>query len=181
MSDTVIQYDQMVQNALLSVVRDILTDTAKFGLPGNHHFYITFRTDYPDVKIPAYLKEKYPEEMTIVLQNQFWDLKTDEDHFEISLSFNRKREHLSVPFSALIGFFDPSVDFGLHFHSNELEDDEAEMGSEETGMTPPTPTSQIPSAQSTEDAAKEQPRTDKKKTDESATDNVVTLDSFRKK
>ncbi|WP_321397891.1 SspB family protein [Emcibacter sp.] len=172
MSDTIIQYDEMVQNALLSVVRDILQRTAEEGLPGEHHFYITFRTDNPDVKIPPYLRERYPDEMTIVLQNQFWDLMADDEHFEISLSFNRKKEHLYVPLSALIGFFDPSVDFGLHFHSNELDemDDETESHVEydaETGSI--TGFSQKP-----DDSAGTEKNTDDG-------DNVVTLDSFRKK
>ncbi len=118
MTDSNIKYDEMVQSALISVVRDILVDTAENGLPGEHHFYITFQTTHPDVNIPDYLKERYEEDMTIVLQNQFWDLEVTEKQFGISLSFNRNKEHLVVPFDALLGFFDPSVDFGLHFNSD---------------------------------------------------------------
>jgi hypothetical protein len=162
----------MVQNALLTVVRDILQNTASEGLPGDHHFYITFRTDNPDVKIPSYLRERYPDEMTIVLQNQFWDLMADDDHFEISLSFNRKKEHLYVPFSALIGFFDPSVDFGLHFHGNEIdamdEDGENAFGEEEG----------FGAATDFTDTMGKEPGAEKETEDG---DNVVTLDSFRKK
>ena len=118
MTDNVIKYDEKVQAALIGVVRDILIETEKNGLPGEHHFYITFQTTHPGVKIPSYLKERYEEDMTIVMQNQFWDLYIDESHFEISLSFNRNKEHLYVPFDALLGFFDPSVDFGLQFNSD---------------------------------------------------------------
>ncbi|WP_417319506.1 SspB family protein [Emcibacter sp.] len=172
MNDITIQYDEMVQNALLSVVRDILQQTAKEGLPGDHHFYITFRTDNSDVKIPPYLRERYPDEMTIVLQNQFWDLLADDKHFEISLSFNRKKEHLYVPFSALIGFFDPSVDFGLHFHNNEVdvmeEDTEFPGIEQDDGAT----ISDLVQKQDDQKAGE-------KSGDDG--DNVVTLDSFRKK
>ena len=105
MTDETIKYDEMVQDALVGVVRNLLVDTAKYGLPGEHHFYITFQTTHPDVIIPSYLRERYEEDMTIVLQNQFWDLKVEQDFFEIALSFNRNKEHLSVPFEALLGFF----------------------------------------------------------------------------
>jgi len=118
MTDGIIKYDEMVQTALIGVVRDILFDTIENGLQGEHHFYITFQTNHPDVQIPSYLKERYEEDMTIVLQNQFWDLSVDDKHFEISLSFNRNKEHLYIPFEALLGFFDPSVDFGLHFNAD---------------------------------------------------------------
>ena len=117
MTDSIIKYDEMVQTALIGVVRNILIDASENGLPGDHHFYITFQTAHPDVKIPTYLKERYEEDMTIVMQNQYWDLFIDETHFETSLSFNRIKEHLYIPFDALLGFFDPSVDFGLHFNS----------------------------------------------------------------
>ena len=105
MTDNVIKYDEKVQAALIGVVRDILIETEQNGLPGEHHFYITFQTTHPGVKIPSYLKERYEEDMTIVMQNQFWDLYIDESHFEISLSFNRNKEHLYVPFDALARLF----------------------------------------------------------------------------
>lgn len=159
MSNSVIHYEEMVQVALLSVVRDILQDIAEHGLPGEHHFYITFNTEHPDVHIPPYLKKRYPDDMTIVLQNQFWDLFIDEDHFEITLSFNRKREHLYVPFQALLGFFDPSVDFGLHFHA---EDDEEEGFQDLADRVVPD-----------RDMDFQPPAGDN-------TDNVITLDAFRK-
>jgi len=97
-TDGIIKYDELVQAALIGVVRDILINTAENGLPGEHHFYITFQTNHPDVNIPPYLKERYEDDMTIVLQNQFWDLFIDDEHFEISLSFNHNKEHLYVPF-----------------------------------------------------------------------------------
>lgn len=156
MTDSIIQYDTMVQTALLSVVKDVLQTTAEEGLPGDHHFYITFRTNHPTTSIPKYLKERYPDEMTIVVQNQFSNLVVDDAHFEISLSFNGKLEHLYIPFMALEGFFDPSVDFGLHFHANEVENDNGE---------------ELPAiAEAADDQENEQNG-----------DNVVTLDTFRKK
>ncbi len=126
MTESIIQYDAMVQMALLSVVKDVLQNTAESGLPGDHHFYLTFSTRYPDVIIPDYLRKRYPDEMTIVVQNQFSDLVVDDNHFEISLSFNSKLEHLDIPFLALEGFFDPSVDFGLHFHASDVNNDNSE-------------------------------------------------------
>ncbi|PCI51541.1 MAG: hypothetical protein COB49_01480 [Alphaproteobacteria bacterium] len=150
------QYDNMVQEALLSVVRDVLQNTAEHGLPGDHHFYITFKTNHDNISIPAYLKERYPDEMTIVVQNQFSHLVVDETHFEISLSFNSKLEHLYIPFLALEGFFDPSVDFGLHFHATGDNDDKSEN---------------LPDIVEAADSQE----------DDKNTDNVVTLDTFRKK
>jgi len=108
-------YDSMVQKALRHVVRDALIFVEKKGLPGNHHFYITFRTDRADVHIPEYLRRKHPEEITIVLQHQYWDLKITETFFQVSLSFNDEHEILKVPFDALVSFMDPSVKFGLQF------------------------------------------------------------------
>lgn len=146
----------MVQKALLSVVRDVLQNAAEEGLPGDHHFYITFDTNHPKTSIPSYLKERYPDEMTIVVQNQFSNLVVDDNHFEISLSFNSKLEHLYIPFLALEGFFDPSVDFGLHFHATDVNNDNSE---------------DLPNiVEATDDQE-----------DDENTDNVVTLDTFRKK
>ena len=117
MSDNAFKYDMMVEEALRGVVRKALRQAAAHGLPGNHHFYITFKTRHPDVDVPSYLTEKYPDEMTIVLQYQFWDLEVREENFEVMLSFNDKRERLFIPFAALTGFADPSVKFGLQFQS----------------------------------------------------------------
>jgi hypothetical protein len=111
-----IRYDLLTQQALRAVVRRVLTDISKTGvLPGEHHFYITFDTRAPGVRISKRLHEQYPEEMTIVLQHQFWDLVVREAHFEVGLSFNGITEKLYVPLEAIKGFFDPSVQFGLQF------------------------------------------------------------------
>ena len=110
-----LNYDDLVQKALKQVVRDSLTFAAQHGLPEKHHFYISFRTDHPLTVIPAYLVESHPEEMTIVLQYQFWDLDILDKTFEVTLSFNDIHERLVVPFDALTSFVDPSVKFGLQF------------------------------------------------------------------
>jgi len=110
-----IRYDLLTQQALRGVVRNVLADAAKKGLPGDHHFYITFDTKAPGVHISERLLAQYPEEMTIILQHQFWDLKVGEEEFEVGLSFGGVPEKLAVPFEAISGFFDPSVQFGLQF------------------------------------------------------------------
>jgi len=165
MSDNIIHYDTLVQTALLSVVRDILKDASKNGLPGDHHFYITFSTIPEDVIIPPYLRERYPEEMTIIIQNQYWDFNVEQDYFEIGLSFNQKREILKIPFHALMGFFDPSVDFGLHFQSENIEGEEKTL-------------QQGPENTTDEQISQLHPKDEATSDDE---DNVVTLDTFRKK
>lgn len=108
-------YEQLVQESLRSVVRESLMQVARSGLPGNHHFYISFRTDYPGVDLPDYLLEQYPEEITIVLQYEFWDLEVEEDSFFVTLCFNDIHERLTVPLQAIVSFVDPSVKFGLQF------------------------------------------------------------------
>jgi len=110
-----IRYDLLAQEALRAVVRRVLTDVARDGLPGEHHFYVSFDTRAPGVRLSQRMREKYPEEMTIVLQHQFWDLVVGDTSFEVGLSFGGIPERLLVPFSALKGFFDPSVKFGLQF------------------------------------------------------------------
>ncbi len=111
-----IRYDLLTQQALRAVVRRVLSDVAKVGsLPGEHHFYVTFDTRAPGVKLSSRMREQYPEEMTVVLQHQFWDLAVSDAHFEVALSFNGVSEKLHVPFEAIKGFFDPSVQFGLQF------------------------------------------------------------------
>ncbi len=152
----------MVDEALRGVVRRALRQVAQHGLPGNHHFYITFKTRADGVSIPPYLLEKYADEMTIVLQFQFWDLEIEEELFTVSLSFNDVRERLVIPFAAITGFADPSVKFGLQFQTldeSELEDmDLPEMSDDE--------------------AADELPENDG---DKEAMGQVVSLDNFRKK
>jgi uncharacterized protein len=110
-----IRYDLLTQQALRGVVRNVLTDTAKKGLPGDHHFYISFDTRADGVRMSDRLRAQYPDEMTIILQHQFWDLKVNEEEFEVGLSFGGIPERLSIPFEAINGFFDPSVQFGLQF------------------------------------------------------------------
>ena len=110
-----IRYDILAQEALRGMVRTVLVETAKKGLPGEHHFFVSFDTRAPGVRVSARLREQYPEEMTIILQHQFWDLKVSEDGFEVGLSFNGVAERLSVPFAAIRSFVDPSVQFALQF------------------------------------------------------------------
>jgi hypothetical protein len=114
-----IRYDILAQAALRGLVRDVLADAAKKGLPGDHHFYITFDTRAEGVRVSARLLEQYPEEMTIVLQHQFWDLKVTGETFEVGLSFGGVPERLLVPFEAITGFRDPSVQFALQFETIE--------------------------------------------------------------
>jgi uncharacterized protein len=120
-----IRYDLLTQQALRSVVKRVLTDAARSGLQGEHHFYISFHTTAPGVRLSPVLREQYPEEMTIVLQHQFWDLGVTEHAFEVKLSFNGVPERLLVPFEAIKGFFDPSVQFGLQFETATTEASEA--------------------------------------------------------
>jgi hypothetical protein len=114
-----IRYDILAQAALRGVVRTVMTDAAKKGLPGEHHFKITFSTGAPGVRLSDRMRAKYPETMTIILQHQFWDLTVREDGFDVGLSFGGVPEMLTVPFDAVIAFFDPSVQFGLQFEMFE--------------------------------------------------------------
>lgn len=116
--DSLIPYDEIVQDALRGVVQRVLTkiDT-EGGLPGAHHFYIAFRTRAPGVDIPKHLMERYPDEMTIVIQHRYWDLLIDDEGFEIGLSFNQVPSKLRIPFSAMTGFVDPAVNFALQFNA----------------------------------------------------------------
>jgi hypothetical protein len=120
--DSLIPYDEIVQEALRAVVGRVLGQVAAGGLPGAHHFYITFKTGAPGVSIPATLRERFPDEMTIVLQNKFWDLKVNPESFEVGLTFNQVPAHLVIPFSAVTAFADPAVEFALHFQTL-VEDD----------------------------------------------------------
>lgn len=151
-ADSLIPYDEIVQDALRSVVQRVLERIdAEGGLPGEHHFYIAFRTRYPGVEIPKHLLERYPEEMTIVIQHRYWDLKIDDRHFEIGLSFNQVPAKLSIPFNAVTGFVDPAVDFTLQFPAKDGEI-VADNADEPVAAIPVEPGS-----------------------------NVVTMDAFRKK
>lgn len=115
--DSLIPYDEIVQDALRAVVGRVLGQVAETGLPGAHHFYITFKTTAAGVSVPRSLYERFPDEMTIVLQNKFWDLKVGDDGFEVGLTFNQVPAHLVVPFSAVTAFADPAVEFALHFQA----------------------------------------------------------------
>ena len=117
MAEDLIRYDILAQEALRGVVRKVLSEVAKTGLPGDHHFFISFMTRAPGVRISEKLLGQYDKEMTIVIQNQYWDLKVTETGFEIGLSFDGQPELLVVPFSSIKGFFDPSVQFGLQFET----------------------------------------------------------------
>lgn len=130
--DSLIPYDEIVQEALRAVVGRVLgqVEASNGVLPGNHHFYITFKTHAPGVNIPGDLRVRFPDEMTIVLQNKFWDLAVEDDHFQVSLSFNQMPAKLVIPFSAITAFVDPAVDFGLQFQAMaEDAEDEAPTGS----------------------------------------------------
>jgi hypothetical protein len=117
--DSLIPYDEIVQEALRAVVGRVLGQIEAGGgeLPGNHHFYITFKTGAPGVSIPTHLKERFPDEMTIVLQNKFWDLSVGPDAFTVGLSFNQIPAKLDIPYAAITAFVDPAVDFGLQFQA----------------------------------------------------------------
>ncbi len=119
MPNDTIRYDLLVQDALRGVVRKVLADAARDGLPGDHHFYITFRTDARGVRLSARVRERFPGEMTIILQHQFRDLAVSEHSFEVGLSFSNIPEKVVVPFDAIVGFSDPSVEFGLKFAQQE--------------------------------------------------------------
>jgi hypothetical protein len=119
MPDSLIPYDEIVQEALRAVVGRVLGEVEATGgvLPGSHHFYITFKTGAPGVQLRADLRERFPDEMTIVLQNKFWGLKVGDDHFSVGLSFNQRPAELIIPFAAITAFVDPAVDFGLQFQA----------------------------------------------------------------
>jgi len=160
MTEDLLRYDKIVEHALRSVVRTALEQIADHGLPSNHSLYITFRTDHAGVSIPDTLHREYPEEMTIVLEHQFWDLEPSEHKFEITLSFNKVHERLSIPFDAVTAFADPSVQFGLKFEAiDELTDGAIAAMAEAPAQT--------------DEPAEE------KSEDES--EKVVALDAFRKK
>lgn len=157
MPQDLFQYDKMVENALRGVVRDALRRASREGLRSNHHFYIGFSTRASGVAIPDYLRAKYPDEMTIVVQHQYWDLKIGEESFSITLSFQKQLERLVIPFAAIRSFADPSVNFALEFAAPEADtpppDDKAPVPLEAPAAKPADP----------------------------AGAKVVTLDSFRKR
>jgi uncharacterized protein len=165
MGKDALRYDEMVEEALRGVVRKALTEAAEQGLPGAHHFYITFETDHPHVAIADHLKSRYPEEMTIVLQHQFWGLEVEESRFSVTLSFNDRHERLTVPFEAVTAFADPAVKFGLRFERQEDGSPAAAASPSATNLPEEAP--------APADAAAERPASEGAK--------VVALETFRKK
>lgn len=160
MAEDHMRYDILAQEALRGVVRKVLAEVSRTGLPGDHHFFISFATRAPGVRISEKLLTQYDKEMTIVIQNQFWDLKVSESAFEVGLSFDGQPETLVIPFSAIKGFFDPSVQFGLQFDpatAGGQDEDEAEAAN-------PAPAAAAPSGEP-----------------EKPGEKVVSLDAFRKK
>src|SRR4051812_2093953 len=132
-------YDALVDDALRGVVRRVLRTVGEKGLPGSHHFYISFRSTDPGVHLPDYLRAKYPEEMTIVLQHQYWDLIINDESFEVTVSFNKQQERIKVPFTALSAFVDPSVRFGLQFDRKDKAGEKAEAAPTQTPASLPAP------------------------------------------
>jgi hypothetical protein len=163
-----IDYGRLVERALRSVVRDALEQVARHGLPGRHHLYITFRTDHPAVVIDDSLRARYPAEMTIVLQHQFWDLEIGADGFAIGLSFSDLPHRLEIPFEAVTVFADPSVEFGLQLGA--LAGTAAATTEAGAKAAAPAPVSQLPTA----DGPRASPTKD-------GSAEVVALDRFRKK
>lgn len=135
MSKDWLRYDRMVEDALRGVVRRALSDVSESGLPGDHHFYLTFRTGESGVEMAPALKSQYPKEMTIVLQHQFWGLEVGEDGFAVTLSFGGKQERLVVPYRSIVSFADPSVKFGLQFESATHGEGEVAETDSATGKT----------------------------------------------
>ncbi len=179
MTDSSLRYDRMVEDALRGVVRSALEHTIEHGLSGDHHFYLTFRTDAPGVKMPAFLRERYPEEMTIVLQHQFWDLTVDEHAFGVSLSFDNQVAELAVPFAALSAFVDPSVKFGLQFNvEGGAAPGDAAAGPAAQGGSVPAVREAGELVPVAENATADN---DSEKEDEKPTAEVVNLETFRKK
>lgn len=169
------RYDLLTQKALRGVVRDVLVRVSREGTPGEHHFYVSFRTTDPDVKLSTRLRERYPAEMTIVLQHQFWDLNVYDHGFEVGLSFGGVPEKLIVPFDSVTGFFDPSVQFGLKFDNPEAAEDAVSDGA----VTPAAPLSVVPHEAAVDDADDTDADEPAKAPEGGA--EVVSLDKFRKK
>jgi hypothetical protein len=138
--ESLIPYDEIVQDALRAVVGRVLREVERTGgLPGEHHFYITFNTRMPGVSIPKHLSERFPEEMTIVIQHRFWDLKVEDDMFTVGLSFGGVPATLQVPFAAVTQFHDPAVEFALTFHADAAEAPREEHERAENDAPKPEP------------------------------------------
>lgn len=159
MSEDLIPYPVLIDQAMRHVVRDVLKRVHGSGLPGEHHFFISFLTGYPGVRISEQLKNRYPHEITIVLQHQFWDFKVEEGYFQVTLSFGGIPEKLIIPYAAMTAFADPSIKFGLQFQPSDIPEIAA------PDVAPAAPESKSVAAASADDGSAE----------------IISLDSFRKK
>ncbi|MGE0502962.1 MAG: SspB family protein [Rhizobiaceae bacterium] len=187
MADDLIRYDILCQEALRGVMRKVLSEVAKTGLPGNHHFFITFVTGAPGVRVSSRLKERYPEQMTIVLQFQYWDMKVTDAGFEVGLSFSDVPEKLEIPFSAVRGFYDPSVNFELEFDVKTEPAANQSIAQKPEAVSAKSPVAAV----KPEGKAKAEPRAKgetakpaaakKAESDAAKSADVVSLDAFRKK
>jgi uncharacterized protein len=128
-----IDYGNLMHRAMRGLIQTVLSDVADHGLPGNHHFFITFDTNHPDVAIADWLRARYPDEMTIVIQHWYENLNVTDDGFTITLNFGNAPEPMVIPFDAVRTFVDPSVEFGLRFETHEDDQDEADDDSDEEG------------------------------------------------
>jgi hypothetical protein len=186
MAEDLIRYDILAQDALRGVVRKVLSEVARTGLPGEHHFFISFATKAPGVRISSRLLAQYPEEMTIVLQHQYRDLTVTDTAFEVGLSFNNVPERLLVPFAAIKGFADPSVQFGLQFELAPKPVATDAAPTEVSAVTPEAPVSLPAEAPATPvpvpaTAAQQSEVGDDEAGEERPEAEVVSLDAFRKK
>lgn len=168
---TPLDYPQMIDSAMRGVVREALRQIARDGLPGEHHFFISFQTQFPGVQMSPQLRARYPEEITIVIQHQFWDLVITDKQFSIMLSFNNIPEKLVVPFDALTAFADPSIKFGLQFHGKQVAKANETVACPATGKTG----HEKPSATSFEEDAPSE------ETSAANDEKVISLESFRTK
>ena len=177
MEPELLHYEKIVEDALRSVVRTALEQVATFGLPEGHGLYITFLTAGPGVAIPERLARTYPEEMTIVLEHQFWNLNVENDRFSVELSFNRRQERLEVPFDCVTSFADPSVPFGLKFELNARADAPEPEAGDEASTGNLLDTAEAAPAASNEDSGGGEEAAD----NAAQSGEIVSLDSFRKK
>jgi len=183
MATDLIRYDLLVQDALRSVVRKVLADAARNGLLGDHHFNIAFKTHAPGVVAPAAVKQRFPDEMSIILQHEFWDLAVTQDAFEVSLNFSRKPERLIVPFDSITGFTDPSVPFGFKLEPRVSETTGRPPAvEEEKATTPgPGPAKPTPVKPAARAAAPKSAQNPEKPAEPAGETKVVSIDAFRKK
>jgi hypothetical protein len=185
MTQDLIRYDVLVQEALRGVVRKVMGEVAKTGLPGDHHFYVSFDTRHPGVRLSGRLRQRYPTEMTVVLQHQYWDLEVNDQWFEVNLSFSGVPERLHVPFNAVKGFVDPSVEFGLQFEvigeGEEEEDAGPKLVPTEPSVLPTPPAAPEPPAPVAEETAPPAAESGDEPPPKDGGATVVSLDKFRKK